>query len=128
VPIATPKGVILGVISFASITLRGVEARQLTSASIDSPERSATVSQPTDVSTYFAGIARGWNYDGFGNLKADTQGAISGATAQAAMPSSSGTYNTNNQLVVASPWKRWQARSGTGKRRGAAAGRRAREQ
>jgi len=63
----------------------------------------APVSQPTNISNYFAGIASGWTYDAFGNRKAETQGAISGATPTAAMPSSSSaTYNTSNQLIAAS--------------------------
>ena len=63
----------------------------------------APVSQPTNISNYFAGIASGWTYDAFGNRKAETQGAISGATPSAAMPSSSSaTYNTSNQLIAAS--------------------------
>ena len=44
------------------------------------------VLQPAGVSAYFAGVASGWTYDAFGNRKAETQGAISGASPQAAMP------------------------------------------
>jgi RHS repeat-associated protein len=63
----------------------------------------APVSQPTNISNYFIGIASGWTYDAFGNRKAEAQGAISGASPTAAMPaSSSATYNTSNQLIAAS--------------------------
>ena len=63
----------------------------------------APVSQPAGVSAYFAGIASGWTYDAFGNRRTEAQGAISGASPQAAMPaSSSATYNTSNQLTAAS--------------------------
>ena len=46
----------------------------------------APVLQPAGVSAYFAGMASGWTYDAFGNRKAEAQGAISGASPQAAMP------------------------------------------